>query len=183
MSGDQRLDDVVRSAIAQGLLPADAAVPRHDERPWPVVLLTAFGAWLAALPLFAVVGLLFGGLLKSGVGAYALGAIVLAGAIVALRSARLPLFVEQRVTPALIVGAGLLAWGAYRDLPPAVASVALALVALASALAIPRPWLRVVLGAAAATLLVLAWLPWHGRWSAQALVRFWLAWHLDAHHG
>jgi uncharacterized membrane-anchored protein len=176
---DRRLDDVVRSAIAQGLLPAGATVPRHDDRPWPIVLLTAFGAWLAAIPLFAVIGLLFSRVLTNGVGAYALGAVVLGGAIVALRRARLPLFLEQMVTPALIVGAGLLAWGAYRDLPPALASVGLALAALASALAIPRPWLRVVLGAAAATLLVLAWLPWRGGWSAHALVRFWMAWHLD----
>ena len=29
-------------------------------RPWPVVLLTALGAWLAAVPLIGVVGLLFG---------------------------------------------------------------------------------------------------------------------------
>ena len=179
MSGERRLDDVVRAAIAQGVLPADAAVVRHDERPWPVVVLTAFGAWLAALPLFGVVGLLFSGLLTAGVGPYLLGAVVLGGAVVALRSVRLPLFVEQMVTPALIVGAALLAWGAYRDLPPALASVALAVFALAAGLAIPRPWLRVILGAAAATLLVLAWAPWRGGWSAQALVRFWLAWHLD----
>ena len=179
MSDARRLEGAVRSAIAQGVLPADATVPRHDERPWPVVLLTAFGAWLAAIPLFAVVGLLFSGLLKSGAGAYVLGAAVIGGAVVALRRARLPLFVEQMVTPTLIVGAGLLAWGAYRDAPPAAASVVLALVALAVAFAIPRPWLRVVLGAAAATLLVLAWLPWRGSWSAHALVRFWAAWHLD----
>jgi len=108
MSGEQRLAEVIRAAVAEGLLPATATVPAHDERPWPVVLLTALGAWLAAIPLFVVFGLLFSELLRHGAGAYMLGALVLAGAVVALRNERLPLFVEQLVTPTLIVGAGLL---------------------------------------------------------------------------
>ena len=57
------------------------------------------------------VGVLFGDLLRHGAAAYALGAIVLGAAIVALRRSRLPLFVEQLITPALIVGAALLGWG------------------------------------------------------------------------
>lgn len=179
MSADRRLDEAVRAAIAQGLLPATASVQPQDDRPWPVVLLTAFGAWLAALPLFAVIGLLLSDVLKHGAGAYVAGGVVLGGAIVALRHPHLPLFVEQLVTPAMIVGAALLGWGAYRDLPTALASTVLALVALASAYAIARPWLRVVLGAAAATLLAVAWIPWHGDWSGPSRVRFWMAWHLD----
>jgi len=179
MSAEQRLADVVRAAIAEGVLPATATVPQHDDRPWPVVLLTAFGAWLAALPLFAVVGMMFGELLRHAVGAYVVGALVLAGAVVALRNERLPLFVEQLVTPTLIVGAGLVGWGVFRDFPPALAAVVLALVAIGTALAIPRAWLRVVLGAAAATLVVFAWFPSSGGWRSEALIRFWLAWHVD----
>ena len=57
MSSDDRLESVLRSAVAQGLLPATAVVRQQEDRPWPVVLLTAFGAWLAALPLLALVGL------------------------------------------------------------------------------------------------------------------------------
>jgi len=178
MSAERELADVVRAAIAEGILPATATVPQHDDRPWPVVLLTAFGAWLAALPLFAVVGLMFGELLRHAVGAYLAGALVLAGAVVVLRNERLPLFVEQLVTPTLIVGAGLVGWGVFRDLPPAMAALVLAAVALATAFAVPRPWLRVVLGAAAATLVVVAWMPSSG-WRSQALLRFWLAWHVD----
>lgn len=81
--------------------------------------------------------------------------------------------------PALIVGAALLAWGAYRDLPAPAASLLLALVAIAIAAAIPRPWLRVVLGAAAAALLAIAWAPWHGGWASRGVALFWLAWHVD----
>ena len=173
------LDAAVRAAIAEGWLPPGAAAAPQDVRPWPVVLLTAFGAWLAALPLFALVGLTLGDLLQRGPGAYFVAAIVLGGAIVALRRRDLPLFVEQLIVPTLIVGAGLLAWGLYRDLPPAAASVVLAFVSLVAAAVIARPWLRVVLGAAAATLLALAWAPWHGGWAGQALARFWTAWHVD----
>jgi uncharacterized membrane-anchored protein len=53
------------------------------------------------------------------------------------------------------------------------------LASLAIAGAVDRPWLRVVLGAAAATLLALAWVPWEGDRSEAGLVRFWMAWHLD----
>ena len=180
MNTEQKLVEVKRAAIAEGVLPATATVPQqHEERPWPVVLLTAFGAWLAALPLFAVVGMMFGELLRHAVGAYVVGALVLAGAVVALRNERLPLFVEQLVTPTLIVGAGLLGFGVFRDMPAALAATVLALVALASAVAVPRAWLRVVLGAAAATLLVVAWFPASGGWKSQALFHFWLAWHVD----
>jgi len=179
MSAEQQLADVVRAAVGEGLLPATATVPQHEDRPWPVVLLTAFGAWLAALPLFAVVGMIFGELLRHAVGAYVVGALVLAGAVLVLRNERLPLFVEQLVIPTLIVGAGLVGWGVFRDLPAAPAAVVLAAVALATAFAVPRAWLRVVLGAAAATLVVVAWMPSSGGWRSQALVHFWLAWHVD----
>jgi hypothetical protein len=179
MSADRRLDAVLRSAIDEGLLPPTATAPSDDERPWPVVLLTAFGAWLAALPLIGVVGLMLADVLKHGVGAYVAGIAVLAGAIATLRRRDVPLFVEQLVVPMLIVGAALLAWGLFRDLPPAAACAVLAAIAMAIAFAIARAWLRVVLGAAAAALLALAWVPWQGRWASPGAAVFWLAWHLN----
>ena len=176
---DARLDAALRGAIAEGLLPATATAPAQDDRPWPVVLLTAFGAWLAAIPLIGLFGLLLFDTMRHGPGQYIVGVLALAAAIYALRRSTLPLFVEQLITPLLIVGMALLGWGLFRDLPEAVASAVLALVALGSAFAIPRPWLRVVLAAAAAALAALAWLPWdRGGWH-DALVRFWLAWHLN----
>src|SRR4029078_12901387 len=96
-----------------------------------------------------------------------------------LRNERLPLFVEQLVTPTLIVGAGLVGWGVFRAFPPARGAVGLALVAIGDALAIPRAWLRVVLGAAAATLVVFAWFPSSGGWRSEALFRFLLASDVD----
>ncbi len=174
-----RIDSVVRAAIAQGLLPAGATRPNTDSRPWPVVLLTGLGAWLAALPLLGVVGLLFGDLLSRRVGPYIVGVGLLTAAIVVLRSRALPLFVEQLAIPALLVGGGALGFGLFRDLQAQAGSALLALVTLALAVAIPRPWLRALLGAGAALLMTLAWLP--ARWgvdSGDPLLRFWLAWHL-----
>jgi uncharacterized membrane-anchored protein len=179
MTAQRRVDDVLQSAIAEGLVAPTATAPTDDDRPWPVVLLTAFGAWLAALPFIGLAGLMLADLMRHGIGAYVVGVGVLAGAIATLRRRDLPLFVEQLVVPMLIVGAALLAWGLFRDLPPATACLVLAAVSIVIASAIARTWLRVVLGAAAAALLALAWVPWHGRWWGAGAGVFWLAWHVN----
>ncbi|TXC65971.1 DUF4401 domain-containing protein [Piscinibacter aquaticus] len=99
-----RLDAIVDAARRQGLLPADAVAPPDATRPWPVVLLTALGAWLAAIPLLGVVGLLLGDLISRSIGPYFVGVLTIAGATVVLRSRDVPLFVEQLALPALLVG-------------------------------------------------------------------------------
>jgi uncharacterized membrane-anchored protein len=173
------LHDTLQAAIATGLLPKDTPLPAHDDpRPWPVVLLTALGAWLAALPLLGVVHLLLGDWLRHGVGPYFIGALVLAGAAVVLRSRGLPLFAEQLAVPALLVGGATLGYGLFRDLANPAAAAVLAGVATALALALPRPWLRVLLGASAAWFACLAVQP--GRWfdhGPASVWRLWLAWH------
>ena len=50
MSATQ-VDTVLRAAVSEGVLPKDAEALEQDSRPWPIVLLTALGAWLAAIPL------------------------------------------------------------------------------------------------------------------------------------
>lgn len=145
-------------------------------RPWPVVLLTALGAWLAAVPLIGVVGLLFGDLVKENIGPYLVGVLLLAAAVIVLRSRAVPLFVEQLAVPALLVGAGALGFGLFRDLPDPAALGVLAALATAVAVAVPTAWLRVLLGAAAAGLTALSWMP--DRWSGSAIVQAaWFAWH------
>ncbi|HUG24536.1 GDYXXLXY domain-containing protein [Piscinibacter sp.] len=178
MSGEQ-LDRIVRRAIAAGLLPASAQPPQQDSRPWPIVLLTALGAWLAAVPLLGVVGLLLGDLISLGAGPYVLAPLMLAAAVVVLRSRGVPLFVEQLAVPALLVGGGTLAFGLFRDLPLQAGAAVLASVAVLVAALLPRPWLRVLLGAAAAVLAVVACLP--GRWSLfdrGGAASQWVGWHL-----
>ena len=172
------LQQALNTGIAQGLLPADAHLPESDGRPWPVILLTALGAWLAAVPLIGVVGLLLGDLISKSVGPYFTGVLVLAAAVTVLRSRELPVFVEQLAVPALLVGSGALAFGLYRDLSPQAAAAVLAALALGLASAIPRPWLRVLLGAAAAGLVVQTLLPIHVLWRHGASIYpLWLALH------
>jgi uncharacterized membrane-anchored protein len=172
------LQGALDQAIAEGVLPPDAALPAHEPRPWPVVLLTGLGAWLAAVPLLGVVGLLLGDLISRSAGPYFVGALVLAGSVVVLRSRARPIFLEQLAVPGLLVGGGALAFGLFRDLPVQAAAALLALLALGVAWMIARPWLRVLLGAAAAGLLTTCVLP--ERWlraSHSPLVPIWLALH------
>ena len=150
------LDRTLAAAIAAGVLPPDAARPNEEARPWPVVLLTALGAWLAVIPLVIVIGMLLGDWISRDLGLYLVGVLVLSGAVVTLRSRDLPLFVEQLAVPALMVGLGSLAFALGEDLPKEAAAAILGALALALAAALPRPWLRVLLGAAAAALLTLA---------------------------
>ncbi len=173
-----RLDQTLQDAIEVGLLPAQARRPDGDGRPGSVVLLTALGAWLAAVPLLGAVALLLGDVLYRGLGPYLIGALVLAGAVVTLRSRGVPLFVEQLAVPGLLVGIGSLGFGVFRDLPTDLGAGVLSLVALGLAGLLPRVWLRVLLGAAAVGLAVVALVqgasPRHGPWTATA----WLALHL-----
>lgn len=172
-----RLDSVLHAAQAEGLLPPDATVPHIEARPWPVVLLTALGAWLAALPLFSVIGLLLGDLATRGLGTHLVGLLLLAGSVIVLRRPEVPIFVEQLSVPALLAGAGTLAYGLARDLPDQAAFAVLALLALGLAALIDRPWLRVLAGAAAATCAGLAL--WPGRlWHAPSLPGWWTVLHV-----
>ena len=158
------LENTVQAGIAAGLLPQGTMLDDVNERPWPVVLLTALGAWFAAVPLLAVVGILLGDMIEHGIGAYFVGVLVLAGAAVVMRSNNLALFIEQLAVPALLVGCGTLAFGVYRDFPIAGGSWIMLSIVLLLAVAIPKTWLRVPLGALAATLLGVALMPEWGRW-------------------
>lgn len=170
------LDAIVQGAVAQGVLPAhataaDARKATGPARPWPVVLLTALGAWLAALPLLAMFGVVFGEWIVDGAGAYFVGAAVLAGSTAALRKADLPIFLEQLAFPALLTGALLLGFAFGRDMGTQPAAAVMLAVALAVAALVPLPWLRTLLGAGAAVLFaVVLWPGSEGRWVLSPLV-------------
>lgn len=157
---------------------SDSLMAPTENRPWPVVLLTGLGAWLAAVPLIIFVGMLFGDFVTRGAGPYVVGLLVLAGSLVVLHARQVPLFVEQLAVPGLIVGGGALGFGLFRDLPDALAFATLGTVALAVAVVVHAAWLRALLGALAAVMLALALAidPW--RYSnTTRLGAFWLAWH------
>jgi uncharacterized membrane-anchored protein len=154
-----RLQAAIDAGIQAGLLPAGTQAAHATERPWPVVLLTALGAWFAAVPLLIAVGMLLGDVVLSGVGPYVVGGLVLATATVVMRAKDVPLFVEQLAVPALLVGGGTLAMGLYRDFHRAGGSAVLLVVVLGLSLLLSKAWLRVLLGAVAAGLLASTLLP------------------------
>lgn len=156
-----RLDQAIHDAISAGVLPENARRPQQDGRPWPVVLLTAFGAWLATIPLLIVVGFAIGDTALEGIATYVIGGLALAGAVALLRSLTLPLFVEQLAVPTLMVGGSLLGYALFRDLPTRSAAAACAALVGGVVWAVPKPWLRVLLGACAASLVGLAVAPIH----------------------
>lgn len=160
MSAD-RLDQTIEDAISAGVLPDGARRPLQDARPWPVVLMTALGAWLAAIPLLIVIGMAVGEAALDGVGTYAIGGVLLVGAVALLRSVAAPLFVEQLGVPALLVGGSLLGYALFRDLPERSAAATCAALIGVIVWAVPKPWLRVLLGAGAACLVGLAAAPIH----------------------
>ncbi|HSW21805.1 MAG TPA: GDYXXLXY domain-containing protein, partial [Burkholderiaceae bacterium] len=135
-------------------------------------------AWLAAIPLLMVVGSLLGDLIVRSAGPYFVGMLLLAGAVVVLRSRDVPLFVEQLAIPALLVGAGTLGYGLSRDLGHHAAAAVLAVVSLGVGLVVRGAWLRVLLGAAAAWLFALAIVPKGAadNWGLGQL-RWWWPWH------
>jgi uncharacterized membrane-anchored protein len=168
----------IAAAVARGNLPPAAALPAQDVRPWPVVLLTALGAWLAAIPLLGFFGAILGPFVMRSGGTYAVGVLALAASIVVLRSRTAPVFVEQLAVPGLLVGLGALGMGLYRDLPHQPASFVLLLACGVLVTLLHRAWLRVLLGAAAATLCVLLVLTKDAFHGAHApLLPLWIALH------
>lgn len=172
------LASLLHRAQQRQLLPADAVIEPQDTRPWPVVLLTALGAWLAAIPLIGSFVLLLGDIALRGPAPYLVGAILLAVAVNILRSRQLPVFVEQLAVPALLVGGGLLAFGLGQHLPTRAAAAALGLLALALAAAIPRAWLRTCLGALAAVLALFALAPGDALSMGRSGAALWLPLHV-----
>lgn len=180
-----RLEALWQQAQARQIVPADAGLPAHDDddRPWPVVLLTALGAWLAAIPMLAVVALTLGPLFRHGPGAGLAGALLL-GVAVALLRTRLPLFVEQLAVPLLLAGGASLGFGLNLGMDGSAWSASMALLALGVAAAVPPRWLKAGLGAAAAFFVAWAFWPWRwggasasgwaAGWGWQACLAVWL---------
>ncbi len=159
-----RVQAVLQAAIEKGLLPAHAQLPAQDTRPWPVVLLTAIGAWLAAVPLMVLVSMLFGGFLGQhrrllprrgpAAGSRHRGAALARVAAFRRTTGRAGIAGRRRC---LRRGADARWADAARCCSDGCAGVGLAAL-------VPRAWLRSLLGATAAVLLAVAWLP--ARWQS-----------------
>ena len=149
----KRLQHLIDTATAQGILPRDTA-PKAAARPWPVVLMTGLGAWLAAVPLLAVLFMLFGSALETGVLCYVFGAGFVFGAVRVLRSNTVSPFVEQLGLPVLLVGGMLLVFGLLRDMPYIAAEGLLLVIVIGTAWLVPQHWLRVLFGALAGAIFI-----------------------------
>lgn len=150
----KQVQELTKAAIAEGIFTRDTA-PRPAARPWPVVLMTGLGAWLAAVPLLGVLFMLFGSALEQGVLCYVLGAVFLYGAVRVLRSHTVSPFVEQLGLPVLLVGGALLVSGLFRDMPYIAAETLLLGLIFGTAWLVPQHWLRVLLGTLAGLTFIL----------------------------
>lgn len=148
-----------------------------------MTLLTALGAWLAAVPLLLFAGLMLGSLFTRGVGPYLVGAVATVAAVKRLRHTGRSVFQEQLAVPGLLVGLGALGFGLGRDIPAGAAAFVMALCVLGCSVAVMQGWLRTLLGAAVPLLLAIAGmmaLSPRGEWTSftRAAPTLWAAWHL-----
>ena len=168
------LDNVIRKAVDVGILPPTATRSSVEHRPWPVILLTGLGAWLAAIPFIGIVFVTMGDWLQGGFGLYFVGLSLLVGAILVLRKLNVALFLEQLAIPALLVGGVMLGLGLRGDFHSQLSAGLLALATLAVAMAVPHQWLRILLGAACCALTMFAL--WRGTYAGSTF-QHWLALH------
>lgn len=155
-----------------------------NQRPWPVVLLSALGAWLAAIPFFAVAVLLLEPMLRERDGALVMGLLMLGGAIALLRAHHRSLFIENLGVPVLLAGLALFGWGLSEPMSGRHLCGVLGLLSVALAFTVPQSWVRALLGAIAPQFLLMALSPeawwrgdrsWLSPWvSLHGLVALWL---------
>lgn len=141
--------DWIAQARAEGLVPAESGPP---DRPWPVVVLTALGAWLAVPPFIAMFWMLFAQAWDKGPMPYVEGLGLMALALVLLRGRTTPLFLEQAAVPLLLTGGVCLGFGLARDLPEAGAAAIGLAIGAGLVVLLPQAWLRVLVGLGMAAL-------------------------------
>lgn len=145
-------NELLEKGIAKGILPASAAqMPAPAApHPWPLVLMSFFGALLAAVPIMAFILVFFGdALMRQGLTAYVVGALLIAGVTATLRQERLPLFMESLSLTLLLAGLGMLYFALERDLDNHV-FVPGACIAIGLAAMVPVRWVQALLATVAA---------------------------------
>ncbi len=140
-------------AQSEGLLPPLA--PPALPRPWPVVVLTGLAAWLVVAPLMAAVLSLFGSSWNEGPMDAVLGLVFLIGGVVVLRRESLGIFMEQTGVPLLLTGLLSLAHALDRGLAMREVQAVMLVLTVALVTLLPATWLRQLLGAGAAVLLMM----------------------------
>jgi uncharacterized membrane-anchored protein len=124
---------------------APPASPQADgAQPWPVLLLTGVGSWLAAvlvaLPLIALA-------VQSTLAQGVMGVLLLALAAVLLRTRTTSVFVAQLFYPAFLAGTGLVLAALHQALPQSVLALLAAVLCGAAVLATQRRGVQTLMGA------------------------------------
>jgi uncharacterized membrane-anchored protein len=146
-----QMDRIMHEAVAAGLLESAAMQslkqPKTGERHWSVIVFTALAAWLSAVPLLVVIGLMFS--TSSNPPWLVFGIPATVGSMLVLRARTSPLFAEQLAIPCLFAGAWAIAFGVYdkTSSTPTMLST-LMLLACAAAATIRKTWLQTLMGAA-----------------------------------
>jgi uncharacterized membrane-anchored protein/uncharacterized membrane protein len=122
--------------------------------PWPVVVMTAFGASVAAIPIllfyiFFIAMISGDRFLDRGPIIYTFGAVTLALSVFMLRKASLGRFGEIFALIFAVVGMAQVGFALIRDLQPGLAVALLAVGCGALAALLPQRWIVMMLGAAA----------------------------------
>lgn len=147
----RHMDRIVRDAVEAGLFGSATAQSLHQpaagERHWSVVAFTALAAWLSAVPLLAVIVLVF--FKNSNTHGLVVGIPAVLASVFILRNKAMPLFAEQLAIPCLVAGAFAIAFEVYDDARSTVTSLtALTLIACAVAASMRKPWLQTLMGTA-----------------------------------
>ncbi len=144
--GIMRLVPDARTIDSTGL-----AIARREvdaARPWPVVLLSGFGAIFAAVPFISALVVILGPALQKGPVTYIVALIAVPIAMYFIRRSS-GMFTEQLALVGLASGMLLLLWGIFRDLPTGTAGLLSGAIAIGLAFALGKAWLAALLGAAA----------------------------------
>ncbi len=135
------------------------AAGSSDTRPWHIVLLMGLGAWIAAVPILLLIGLLLE-YLHAGHGSNAtVAALLVAAAVMLLRQGSVPMLVEQAAFPLLLSAGGVLGFSLFMLMDKHLAALLMAVVVAILACLVPQAWVRTILGGICAAVLVPALMP------------------------
>jgi uncharacterized membrane-anchored protein len=170
----KRMDEVVRKAVAAGLLASSTSPSLGDERHWAVLVFTALAAWLSAIPLTLMIFFIAD---SSAVTITTCGVLMLVISVLILRNRRTPLFFEQLAIPGLLAGMGLFAFGTAEKFHSSRTGFNMGLLCVCLTIVMVRQaWVRTLLGAALGALGVASLLPEWSDWFRPIPVHLsWLA--------
>lgn len=155
----QRMQETLRAAKAQGVLPADAMVPEQESPSWVLLVLSFLGAQLAVWPFLGFLAFTMGEFLEKPTGALIVSLMFLAASIFMLRVPKAGMFFTLLAFNVLLAGIGLWVWALIRFELDRWFFPVLAASLLAIAFLVRVQWVRALLGVAFAVVFAVIHLP------------------------